>query len=96
MVVLTKDVLDFMNTNNFKFIVIDSKFNCIGWGSGISKSICIEVFENYKSTKKFNQFTFKDIIILIKNNIKLKEEVTIFKNSRSNLNIPLGIKGIKY
>ncbi len=30
MVVLTKDVLDFMNTNNFKFIVIDSKFTCIG------------------------------------------------------------------
>lgn len=30
MIILTKDALDFMNTNNFKFIVIDSKFNCMG------------------------------------------------------------------
>lgn len=30
MVILTEDALNFMKTNNFKFIVIDSKFNCIG------------------------------------------------------------------
>lgn len=30
MIVLTEDVVNFMKINNFKSIIIDCKFNCMG------------------------------------------------------------------